>query len=444
MGFSKGLQLMSTIIVLIFLVGVIAFIAIYPGQIHIDWLGYTIDCPIGLCIAFLIIIFFMYALIHKLWRKILKIPIIYQKFIFKKQRDQGQSLLVDSISALFAGQPEEAKDLIHLCQEFIPGDSVLTHFLAQSALSLDDVQGAEKLYRQMLNHPRLNFLGAQGLYQCAKLEKNWKDAYDYVLKAFSLRPDSPWVAKELCSVTIMLDKMNVAKDPPLKKSMSKKDFDVFQSARLWIQCHHMLDDQKKMNALKTIHQTCPNWVVPTYHYALLLEKNHKRDRAKKVLMASYELSPHRLLGHGWLKCDSPGDIHFLSALMPLISIHPKHFESLLLQAQSAFEEKNFEQLIPTLKELYETNQKIEYLMLLEYAQKNPHASMVNLVNPLEVERSFAWQCEQCHHRSHHWDVICEECLTLYSFQWTDLSPRHPVLMNHMNHDDRHYLIGVNS
>jgi HemY protein len=422
----------------------IAVIAIYPGHVHIEWLDYTIDCPIGLCVASVVVIFFIYTLIHKIWRKILKIPIIYQKFVLRKQRDKGQALLVDSISALFAGQPEEAKDLIHLCQEFIPGDSVLTHFLAQSALSLDDVQGAEKLYRQMLTHPRLSFLGAQGLYQCAKLEKNWKDAYEYALKAFLLRPDSPWVVKELSSATMMLDKINLIKDPPLKKSMSKKDFDVFCAARLWVQSRHILDDQKKMDGLKTIHQTCPQWIVPTYFYALLLEKYHKRDKAKKVLMASYELSPHRLLGHGWLKCDHPGDIHFLSALMPLISIHPKHFESLLLQAQSAFEEKDFNQLIPALKELYETNQKIEYLMLLEYAQKNPHGSMVNLVNPLEVERSFAWQCEKCYHASHHWDVICEECLSLYSFKWTDLSPRHPMTIPHIDDDTQHYLIGAHS
>lgn len=400
------------------------FLASYPGKICVDWLGYNVDFPVSIAIYLLIGCFFIYIFLQKIIRKILKLPIIYQRFVLKKRRAKGQSLLIDSLSALSAGQPQEAKDLIYLCQEFVPEDSILTYFLAQSVFSLNDVAGAQKLYTQMLAHPRLNFLGAQGLYQCARAQKNWEEAYTHLVNAFSARSDSPWVVSELCGVILLLEKVRDVSSPSLHKILPKDLYQKFEAARLWSRLERVIDENERLIILKKIYKACPSWVVPNYYYAMALEKQHKKDKARSVIFETYQKNPHRLLGHGLFKCEGSSEESLLfHTLQPLVSLHPQHFESILLEAQGAFEARILDKAIPLLRDLYERTQKVDYLVLLEQLQKMPHLQDINLPSPLEIERSFAWRCCVCHFTSNEWNALCTQCLHIDSMEWVDLSPR---------------------
>ena len=126
MAFIKGLRFFLSLSI-ICVIGIL--ITSYPGEINLEWFGYTITLPIGLFIACILLLFGILTSFINLWKFLWNCPQNYIKNLQKKRISRANNLLIDGLSAIVAGQNQEAKEIIGVACECLP-ESPLTQFIA--------------------------------------------------------------------------------------------------------------------------------------------------------------------------------------------------------------------------------------------------------------------------------------------------------------------------
>jgi HemY protein len=239
---ARWLPSFKTLIKLIILAGLVFLVALYPGDVHLNWLGYVVDLPVAAVLAVILVILGVCIFFYHTWRYIQDLPQRVRRVLAQRRYQKGERLLLEGLTAIAAQQPEEAAECVEFAKTLLPDHPLTVFVAAQSAHLANDHQRASEYFYEMTRNPRLSFLGYRGLIVQAQERKDWRRALELLSQAFHLRPDSPWVIQETLKTHIMLSQVELITEQkalPVYRYISKENWRRHEALSLFLQTNHL-------------------------------------------------------------------------------------------------------------------------------------------------------------------------------------------------------------
>jgi len=185
------------IILLSLFVGVAVWLSEQAGTVTVDWGSTRIQTPVGVAVAAVVVFGIVLSILYRVWRGLVHLPEDIRLWRRGARLRKGYDALTQGMVAVAAGDPADAKRQAARAREHME-DNLLSLLLAAEAAQIaGDDEGAERLYRDMLDRPEIEFLGLRGLLVRKLREGNAPAALHYAERAAKLRPKVPWIVRTL-------------------------------------------------------------------------------------------------------------------------------------------------------------------------------------------------------------------------------------------------------
>lgn len=404
----------------------------YPGEAKFTWFDYSVSLPIGLFISALLIIFSLLIYFYRIWNWAWRLPQHYFSYLQKKRVQKGSNLLIEGLSAIAAGQNQEAKEIIATASELLPDNPLSQFIAAQASYITGDEETATKHYLSLQKDRRTHFLGLHGLILQAKNKKDYKIAQEYITNGLSLRPDSPWLQNEYFLTTIHLAQKGIfpqTEKSHLAKYVPKERWLRHQAMLAWLKLKNtpLLSSAEREKLHLKIFEIAPDWtenIVQLVSHYIQIESFSK---AQKLLMDAFKLYPHRSLGVLW-------DAVFFEmealdryrTMEKLVSSQENHPESLFCLAASAMRAQLWGQAKEYLDKLLNHRYTKTACNLMAELMERQHPEKFELAREWWQKASKAsdddeWQCTECSHFSSQWELVCNHCGSIDKICWQETS-----------------------
>jgi HemY protein len=379
---------------------------------------------------FLSIIFLFIALIiflHTFWRRLWNIPKHYFDFIQKRRQQKGEALLIESLTAIAAQQPEEAQNSIELAKVLLPNHPLTVFVAAQSAHMLKDSAKATDYFTRMSHDSALKFLGLRGLILQAKEQHEWLQVERLLKQALSLRPDSPWVQNEVLRNQIELTKNgqdSVINTQNVHRYLPKSDWKKHQASIFWLKAERHKHDPK---IYKELCLKAHDHDVANTAYSVSLAEIYFREknpsRAQNVLEDTYEVAPHRLLMDTWIQFHNEmTTIEQYKALERLTKSQSRHPETIWILAKAALRAELWGQCRSFLNQLLVYGDSASVCTLMAQLEEAEYPENTQLARQwwqraAESTQDERWVCKTCHGPSKNWQTTCGHCFSIHTIEW---------------------------
>ena len=429
MALIKGLRFFIALSV-VCIIGIL--ITSYPGEVKFEWFGYFISVPIGLFFACLVVIFAFITFVHNLWRWLWNLPQNYLSHLQKKRIQKGNNLLIDGLSAIAAGQNQEAKEVISVACELLP-DNPLTQFIAaQASYMTGDEEAATRQYLAMQKDKRTSFLGLRGLILQAKDREDHKLTQEYITKALTVRPDSPWLQDEYLLNTVHLAQKGIfpkTEKNKITKYVSKSQWSRHLAMLNWLKLQntHSLTISEKEKLHLKIFDLAPDWTANVQQLVEYYISHQLFSKAQKILMDSFKHHPHRVLGLLWDTVFHEMEVvDRYRTMEKLVADQEGHPESQYCLASSAMKAQLWGQ----------AKEHLDHLLSHGYTRTgcNLMAELMELQYPAQFDLArewwqrasqtssdYEWQCNACHNHFDNWQLVCSHCQSIDHIYWQETS-----------------------
>ncbi|MBY0500851.1 MAG: hypothetical protein K2P93_02475 [Alphaproteobacteria bacterium] len=349
-----------------------------PGQMEIVWLGYELQ--LSLALGFLICVFFFFSLFFciRVLSWFLGIPFRWLSSIKKAKLLTAKHELVELLSSYEA---ELFFDALSHQKKAARRLSTNPLFLWISGITFEKAEKhleAEKCFLELVNKPSTAFLGLKGQIRAALHRDDIKSAYGLLQHTEKLLPKSPWVLKQL--LTISREQKNFKKASNLvlrledlgyfTTAQSKKQLAYFQFQEAM---QSKTSEAQKESLLRQSHYLDPSLYEATEVFAqLLFDKGHK-SYALSAIEATWNLSPTQKLGELYLTIIMPQSaIDAFQVVCKLVKNNPSHNESLTLLSSIAIKAKLWGEARAHLSTLLAQNPTSEAYRLLASLELEEH------------------------------------------------------------------------
>jgi len=403
------------------------FLTLYPGNVALRWMGYQVEMPI----AILFTIFFAFTavciLLHHIWKKIWGIPQRYYQFLQKRRQNRGEKLLLESLTAIAAQQPEEAQSSIELARVLLPDHPLTVFIAAQSAHMLKDSVKAAGYFEKMLLDSNLSFLGLRGLILLAKEQQDWVKVNHFLKQALALRPDSPWVHQEVLRNQIYLVKAGQDKaitTNAIVRLLPKQDSNKHQAIMLWLQAERNREDLPAFRKLcQKAHDLSPDFMVVSLNLAQSWIQSNHHSKAQRVLESGYKANPHRDLAQLWLVMfDDLSPVDQYKHLEKLTNLAPSHPETWWVMAEAALKAKLWGQARSYLNTILAYGENQSVCRLMAEIEEGEYPESKATIHGWWARASMApkqegWFCGDCSKVSEKWHSVCHHCGATEQIEW---------------------------
>lgn len=417
--------------------GLAVFLTLYPGTVALEWLGYKIDMPVAVLFAVFFAFTGLCILIFHIWRKIWGIPLKYYQYLQKRRQHKGEKLLLESLTAIAARQPEEAQSSIELAKVLLPNHPLTVFIAAQSAHMLKDSTKAVGYFEKMVEDPNLAFLGLRGLILQAKEQEDWIKVDQLLKQAMGIRPDSPWVHDEVLKNQIQLAKVGqdkVIATETIHRLIPKQDWNKHQAILLWLKAEKSREDLGSFRKLcQKAHELSPEFIVVAVNLAQSWLQTDHRSKAQRVLETTYKLNPHRDLAYTWQSMATHLDpIERYRHLEKLTSLASSHPETWWVMAEAALEAKLWGQARSYLNTILAYGDSQSACRLMAQVEEGEYPTAYEKIHEWWLRASMApnqegWFCNECSKPAEKWKSICSHCgaighIEWHTFGWTSNTP----------------------
>lgn len=404
----------------------------YPGEAKFEWFNYSISLPIGLFFACLSIVFAILASFYNLWKWLWNLPQNYLTHLQKKRTQKGNNLLIDGLSAIAAGQNQEAKEIIAVACELLP-DNPLTQFIAAQASQMTgEEEIATKQYLCMQKEKRTSFLGLRGLILQAKGKEDYKLAQEYIIKALAIRPDSPWLQNEYFLNTVCLAQKGVfpkTEKNKIEKYVSKAKWSRYLAMLNWLklQSINFLTNSEKEKLHLKIFELAPDWTANVQQLVEHYIQHESFSKAQKLLIDAFKQYPHRSLGILWDSVFYEMEaIDRYRAMEKLVAMQKNHPESLFCLASSAMHAQLWGQAKEHLDNLLSHGYTRTGCNLMAELMELQHPTQLELAREWwqkasQTSSDYEWQCSECYHHFDKWQLVCSHCSSIDQIHWQETS-----------------------
>lgn len=341
---------MSRLIWFLVKLGVLVALGIYfaanPGSVRIEWLDLRIDTSFALLIAALALLVGIAFYWERFAGLLRRAPGRFREKRKSSNRERGYRALTQGFVSVAAGDADEAIKQSRLAEQLLK-DPPLTRLLAAQAAQLSgDDQAARNYFTSMLDDPNGAFLGLRGLMVQATRAGDRAAALKWAEKMHALRPETPWVVRELIDLqteTEQWDKALATLDSARKrKSMPRDEVDRRRSDILVVQARQLRREGLHRTAMKLAEKA--RKLNPDSEQAVALSAElhwheSKTKKGEKLIEDAWSKAPSTTLSETYraMAGTDTDTIRLYERAKHLAARNPEHEESRVLVAIAALD-----------------------------------------------------------------------------------------------------------
>ncbi len=429
------------IFLLALLAAVTMWLADNPGQVSLDWQGYLIETSAAVLFSAIVAVAILSALLYRFWIFLRGVPAGVSRHRREGRRRRGYLALTRGMVAVAAGDTGEAKRQAKRADGLLDEPSLTMLLSAQSAQLNGDEKAAQNFFTEMLNNPDTEFLGLRGLLNQAMKREDRYEALKWARRAYLVKPESEWVARNLFDLSSR-DGLWQEADDALAGAVRQKLVSAADARRPRAVLSHQLSLEAeakgdKAKALKLAKKSCeaaPGFVPAHIRYADLLEDSGKHRKAISTIEGAWGFAAHPDLARAYLSTTGGQDtMTRLKAAQKLARFNPNDPATAMMLARAALDASLWGDARQKLEVIANSNEPAtsSYCQLMAQLEEAEHSDMIAarewLVRAANAEPDPTWVCGDCGNAASDWTALCGGCGGFDTFQW-HRPPRVPGLI----------------
>ncbi len=429
-------KLITLFIVLGVAAAAASWLSAQPGAVQVEWLGWRMELPTSLAIAFVIAFALVLVFFDRLIRAIRGMPRWLGWRLRQRRDDAGHRALTLGFLAVSAGEPAQAVKYASRAGRLMRAPQ-LTGLLAAQASHLNgDHQASCRYFTSLLDDGETAFLGYIGLMRLAIDDQDSAKARDAARAALAIKPTSVLAARHLLKLEARcadwqaalpaLDVVSKFQKKSKNKSSNSEQVDNLLRQRCaleFLRAGDLLasDRQAATSALVASLKINPGFLPALTMLADLYLEDEAFVKAAKILEKGFQRTPHSVLverlKHAWKSNDG----QFIARLVKLLKRVDKKYHRLACQMVAAH--ARAVGLDGEAKRLLSPGNNI-----IGKSQETCNATDDDEVNLLDDSRPL-WQCLCCKNLNEDWAPFCPACDEFASLVWQRPVGATPILPN---------------
>ncbi|MGB0844051.1 MAG: heme biosynthesis protein HemY [Alphaproteobacteria bacterium] len=408
------------------------------GTVKVDWLGYSLNPPIWLVLATLIVLVVVCVFAYNAYHLIMRAPGAMRTRRQRKRKESGHAALSLGLVALAAGDAEEAKRQASRADRLLKKPAITKLLAAQAAQLKGDEKAARRFFTEMLEDDETKFLGLRGLINQGIRDGREGEALLLAREAKNMRPDSKWVLDALFDLETragnMLEAQQVVRE---QKGLSyiKKDEAKHREAVLLIS--HAQSELKGQQAAAAAQSAGDAMKLAPDHTAGAIIKAEallaagKAEEAAKAIERAWKYAPQEELVGLYLQAKNPeNDIARSKALRTLAKKNYGAALSNVLLAELLIAEEKFDEAKGYLDKAESQAPSERIYKLLARISQSTDGSQSEvrdyLMKAADAKGEGRWTCDACGNQQEEWSAVCGQCQEFGKIAWHEDDSRRSV------------------
>ncbi len=357
----------------------------------------------------------------------------------RSRERRGFDALSQGLIALAEGDGKTALTRARKAERLLarPG---LTHLvIAQSAEASGDTALARSYYKELASQPETAFIGTKGLLSEALRKGETTRALKLAEHAFALKPKEGEVLTTLFGLQSQTEDWPGARKTLTASVTAKtltKDVAARREAVLMLaEARETADETKKVTLTFGANKKSPG-LIPAAADAAALHKAHDSERrARKVLQAAWHLNPHPDLAAAYAALapdETPSERR--KRFKDLTAIRPEHSETLMLRAELALADNDWDGAKSALGDITETAPTARSLSILAAIEKGRGSDEATvrgwLSKAVSSSRGPQWVCDNCGAVHGEWSPTCSACDAFDTVDWMERNESEDAMAAH--------------
>jgi HemY protein len=411
------------------LVAAAVWLGDHPGRLSIDWMGYRIETYFGVLVLVVVLVVIVLAAIYRTWHGLTAVPARFMSNRADRRRADGYKALTLGMTAVAAGDAEEAKKQARRADGLLREPSVTRLLSAQAASLNGDSKAAERYFKALLENPETEFLGLTGLMRIATERGEVAETHRLADRAFGLRPDSPLTFTTLLELQARegdwAAALTTLRDGMRHKLLTEAVGGHHRTALLTEQARAATAAGQSDAAIDLADKALSgerDFVPAAVLKAEALRRTDRSRKASRLVEDFWRHSPHPDLAESYKRI-WPGEdpLELIKRLQRLVSANPDALESRLLVAAGALDADLWGEARKQLDLILDVDRTPRVHRLrarLEEAEHgNTEAARAELERATLASADVGWTCGQCGAGASEWRAICGNCDAFDTINW---------------------------
>ena len=325
-----------------------AWLADRPGEVTIvwPWLGKTIETPLAMLIAVMVMIAIAAILLWSLVRAILRTPGDLMFFLRHRRAARGYQAISRGLIAIGAGDMRAARRFAAEARRNVGDEPLALLLAAQTAQLAGNRAAAESTFRTMADHADTRLLGLHGLFVEAQRRGDMAAAHAFAEEAVRANPAVGWAAQAVLDFRCQQGDWSgalAALDSNMKSGQTDKP--SFRRSRAVLLTARALSATEREAVRADVMEAvrlAPALVPAAALAGRLLAETGEMRKASRILEAAWRANPHPDLAETYAHV-RPGDAarDRLARMQTLAKLSPDHPEGKLAVARAAIDAREF-------------------------------------------------------------------------------------------------------
>lgn len=413
-----------------------SWLSAQPGVVQVEWLGWRMELPTSLAVAFVIAFALVLVFFDRLMRAIRGMPRWLGGRLRQRRDDAGHRALTLGFLAVSAGEPAQAIKYASRAGRLMRAPQLTGLLTAQASHLNGDHQAASRYFTSLLDDGETAFLGHIGLMRLAIDDQDSAKARDAARAALAIKPTSVLAARHLLKLEARradwqaalpaLDVVSKFQKKSKNKSSNSEQVHNLSRQRCaleFLRAGDLLasDRQAAMSALVASLKIDPGFLPALIILADLYLEDEAFVKAAKILEKGFQRTPHSALverlKHAWKSNDG----QFIARLVKLLKGVDKKYHRLACHLVAA--QARALGLDGEAKRLL-----CEGSNIIGKAQATCNATDDDEVNLFDDSQPL-WQCLCCKNLNEDWGPFCPACDEFASLVWQRPVGATPILPN---------------
>lgn len=409
-----------------------------PGSVRIDWLGFRIETHFALLLAAVVVVVAVLSVGLRTIAGMIGAPIAALRHRAEKRREAGYRALALGLSAVAAGDAEEARRQAREADRLLRDPNLTRLLAAQAAALKGDTVTAAKYFAALRDDKDTAFHGLVGLMRQAIDRGDDARALELAEEAYRLRPDAAQVARTRlygrARARRWADAEDALVDLVRRGGMPEDQGRRHKAALLVERAREAAAEDRSRDALDNLsraREAVAGFVPALSLEARLLQDTDRPKRAVRLIEDNWASAPHPDLAAAFRRLHPHDDPVALFKRVHLLGERaPDSPESRVAIAEAALDAELWGEARLQLESIAPADLTPRICRLWARLEEAEHGDTRSARRWLERAGSAApdpaWTCDTCGAVATAWSAVCGNCQGFDTLAWRQ-PPRVAVL-----------------